>query len=206
VNPMQDPKSLVREGYDRISRNYRGDTFDFEASGYRQFLSELEPLLKPSSRILDLGCGCGVPIARHLARRHDVTGVDISEVQIARARSLVPNARFLRADMTEAAFPDGSFEAVVSFYAVIHVPVGEQPALFRRTAGWLASGGHLLVTVGHRAWTGMEEDWHGAAMYWSHADAATYRAWLEECGFSILSERFVPEGEGGHTLFLAQKT
>jgi hypothetical protein len=44
----------------------------------------------------------------------------------------------------------------------------------------------------------------GATMYWSDADAATYRSWLVERGFGIISERFVPESSGGHVLFLAQ--
>ena len=202
---LNNPKVIVREGYDKISRAYRGDTFDFENSAYRAFLRELEPFLKPGARILDLGCGCGVPVAQYLAKNHTVTGVDIAETQIVRARTLVPNARFLCADMTEAAFADGSFEAVISFYAVIHVPLEQQFALFQRIARWLAAGGCLLVTVGHAAWTGTKDDWHGATMYWSQADAATYRDWLTQTGFDVLAERFIPEGEGGHALFIARK-
>jgi len=41
-------------------------------------------------------------------------------------------------------------------------------------------------------------------MYWSHADAATYEAWLAENGFAIHWARFIPEGDGGHRLILAQ--
>ena len=40
-------------------------------------------------------------------------------------------------------------------------------------------------------------------MYWSHADRATYVAWLEQTGFEVLWTRFIPEGTGGHTLVLA---
>ena len=41
-------------------------------------------------RVLDLGCGAGVPIARRLAERYKVTGVDISERQIMLVRRNVP--------------------------------------------------------------------------------------------------------------------
>jgi hypothetical protein len=40
-------------------------------------------------------------------------------------------------------------------------------------------------------------------MHWSHADRATYLAWLKETGFKVLWTRFIPEGTGGHTLVLA---
>ena len=42
--------------------------------------------LPHGSRILDVGCGNGLPATRELALSHEVTGVDISEQQIARAR------------------------------------------------------------------------------------------------------------------------
>ena len=61
--------------------------------------------------VLDLGCGCGVPVARDLvAAGHRVTGVDISDVQIQRARHLVPAATFRRADATTLHLPPESFE------------------------------------------------------------------------------------------------
>lgn len=102
-------------------------------------------------------------------------------------------------------FEPGSFSAIVSFFALIHVPVDEQPELIRRLARWLRPGGYLMATVGARAWTGVEESWHGAPMYWSHADRDTYLRWFEDSGLSVLWDRFVPEGTGGHTLLLAQR-
>ncbi len=161
------------------------------------------PLLDVSDPVLDLGCGCGVPATAILAERHAVTGVDISPVQIARAQKLVPGARFQCADMATLEFPAQSFAAVVSFYAIIHVPLDEQPAIFRNIYRWLTPGGYLLATVGASAWTGTEDDWLGAPMYWSHADRATYVAWLEETGFEVVWTRLIPEGTGGHTLVLA---
>lgn len=203
---MNDPKAIVRDGYDAISHSYRGDTFDFDRSGYKVALTGFERHLRPGDRVLDLGCGCGVPVAGYLSRRYTVTGVDISPTQISRARALVPDASFVCEDMTAVTFPDAYFEAIVAFYAVIHVPVDEQPRLFARMARWLAEGGLLLATLGHTAWTGTEANWHGAeTMYWSHADAATYRDWLGQAGFEVLAEQFVPEGNGGHTLFTARK-
>ena len=45
----------------------------------------------------------------------------------------------------------------------------------------------------------------GATMYWSHADAATYRQWLVDAGLVIVRDEFIPEGSVGHQLFEARK-
>jgi len=201
-------KDLVRVGFDMVSYAYRGDTFDSRANPfYRDCLELLAGRIKAGSRVLDLGCGCGIPATKELSRRHRVTGVDISPVQVERARSLAPGAEFICTDMTTIDFPAGEFDAVISLYAVIHVPVGEQPGLFGKIRNWLKSGGWFLCTVGHKAWTGTEENWlgvAGATMFWSHADQATYQTWLRTAGFRIVTTRFVPEDDGGHTLCLAQ--
>jgi predicted SAM-dependent methyltransferase len=108
--------------------------------------------------------------------------------------------------MTEVGFADASFDAVVSLFAIIHIPLDEQRALFERLTRWLRPGGWLLATVGDRAWTGIEEDWlgGGAPMYWSHGGAETYLASLRELGFTIDGTSFIPEGDGGHTLVRAR--
>jgi cyclopropane fatty-acyl-phospholipid synthase-like methyltransferase len=172
---------------------------------YAEWLGELTPLLSDGDPVLDLGCGCGVPATAMLAERFSVTGVDVSPVQVERAKRLVPAAHFVCQDMSEANFPSESFTAIVSLLAIIHVPVEEQPALFRQLRRWLRPGGYLLATVGARAWTGTEENWHGAPMYWSHADRETYLGWLADAGLEVHWTRFIPEGTSGHTLLLAQR-
>jgi hypothetical protein len=42
-------------------------------------------------------------------------------------------------------------------------------------------------------------------MWWSHADAATYRAWLADAGPEVTEQDLVPEGDGGHALFWARR-
>ena len=201
-----DPKELVRSSYDVISEAYRADDADDGEEG--PWLEELAALLPFSADVLDLGCGNGIPAARWLASRgYHVTGVDISPVQIERARRLVPNATFECADLTALDLPENSFHAIISFFAIIHVPVEEQPAVLHNIQRWLKPGGYFMATVGTRASTGIEENWLGAGapMYWSHADTATYLQWMSDAGLSVRWHRFIPEGSGGHTLILAQK-
>ena len=201
-----EPKDIVRRGYDALSYRYRGDTE--EPEHYATWLARLRERVPAGGAVLDLGCGCGVPLARDLAASgYEVTGVDLSAVQIERACQLVPAARFLHADATQVRFPPSSFDAVVSLYALIHLPLDEQPPLLDRIGRWLHPGGWFLATTGHRAWTGAEDGWLGGEvpMWWSHADAATYRAWIEWAGLAVVDQEVVAEGDGGHALFWARR-
>ncbi|MPZ80273.1 MAG: methyltransferase domain-containing protein [Actinophytocola sp.] len=203
---MDDRKALVRKGYDALSRRY-DDTYGADRK-YAPWLASLTSALPPAATVVDLGCGSGVPVARALtAAGHRVTGVDFSAEQVRRARALVPAATFVREDLTAVSFEHGSVDAVVAFYSIIHVPLDEQPALLGRVATWLRPGGLFAATMGHTAWTGTEDDWLGGGvpMWWSHADAATNRAWLAGAGVEVEHEEFVPEGDGGAVLFVARR-
>jgi SAM-dependent methyltransferase len=201
-----DPKDVVRRGYDAVSVRY--DSWSGGESKYSAWLDELGSRLPAAASVLDLGCGSGLPVARDLtAAGCQVTGVDISEVQIRRARELVPAAEFLRADIASVAFEPETFDAVVSFFALIHLPLDDQLLLLSRIAGWLRPGGLLVATTGYWAWTGYEENWldGGARMWWSQADVATYRSWMAQAGLVVEREEFAPEDDGGHALFWASR-
>lgn len=202
-------RELVRRGYDAISLVYRSDggtaapTSAEDVGRYAGWVSELAGLLRPGARVLDLGCGAGIPATRELAARGlQVIGVDFSAVQLLRARRLVPAARLLQADMTALHLAPASLDAVVSFYALIHVPLTEQQALFPRLRGWLRPGGYLLAIVGAEPWTGTEP-YLGAEMFWDHAGTADYLRWLTAARLTPVWHRFIPEGETGHSLILA---
>lgn len=204
----QEQKKIVRQGYDYLSYDYRTDDTPDDLGDYSSWVEILAQRLPPKSPVLDIGCGCGLPATKLLAQRFDVTGVDFSEVQIGRAKRLVPNAKFVHCDISEFSFPAESFAAIVSFYAIIHMPIHEHPLLFRNVESWLQPSGYFLATVGHNEWTGEEEAYlgvTGGTMCWSHADEATNVRWLGEAGLHVHSVRFVPEGDSGHTLAFSQK-
>jgi SAM-dependent methyltransferase len=136
-----------------------------------------------------------------------VTGIDVSERQIERARNLIPDAAFIRADITEYQLPERAFEAVVALYSIIHVPLSCQQAVLDAFAHSLVDGGLLLLTAGWEAWTGSNATWLGSSteMWWSHADNATYCRWLDLAGFEIIENSLVSEGASGHALFWARR-
>src|SRR5436309_13003832 len=173
-------RDLVRRGYDAISRAYRDDEGTSEnraaedTDRYEEWVNGRAQLREPGARVFDLGGGAGVQATKLLAERNfDVLGIDISAVQIERARRLVPKARFEQADMVTWEHEPASFDAVVSFCALIHVPLQDQRTLLPKIRGWLRPAGYLLAIVGAERWTGVE-DYFGAPMLWAHADRPTY--------------------------------
>jgi len=167
---------------------------------YAAWVAELATLLRPGARVLDLGCGAGVPATRKLCDRGlQVVGVDCSAVELKRARRLVPAAGLVQADMAALHFAPASLDAVVSFYALIHLPPADQRALFPRIRSWLRPAGLFLAIVGARPWTGA-----GPGVLWDHAGTGSYLDWLEEAGFVPQWDRCIPEGDGGHSLILAR--
>ena len=195
MKPADDPKvdyrRLVREGYDRCAPAFAAARAADEQPG----LELLLPRLAPGSRVLDLGCGPGVPVAARLAREHAVTGVDFSSAQLRLARANVPSARFVESDLMAVDFAPASFDAIVSFYAIFHLPREEHEELFRRVERWLEPGGHLLASVTHfREDAYTEDDFFGVRMYWSNWSREDYERMLLKLGFELLEARTLGHG------------
>ena len=203
-------RELVRRGYDAISLAYRGDdggeppSSAEDVSRYAGWIEELAGLLPADARVLDLGCGAGIPATRELTGHGlQVLGVDFSAVQLRRARLLVPSASLAQADMAELHLRSASLDAVVSFYALIHVPLAGQQVLFPVSGAGCGQAGYFLAIVGADRWTGTER-YLGAPMFSDHAETATYLRWLKAAGLAPIWHRFVADGDSGHTLVLAR--
>jgi cyclopropane fatty-acyl-phospholipid synthase-like methyltransferase len=197
---VPNPKDVVARGYDAIALRYAEWAAGLQRPTMR-WVRDLLVLLPDDSHILELGCGRGVPATRELARRHRVTGVDISGAQIALARHHVPEVTFVHADAVELELPPGSYDAVVSLFMFGHVPRDEQGPLLARIAGWLRPGGLLLATLGTSDSAGaVEPDWLGAPMFFASFDVETNRRLLADAGFELLRDEIVSQDEPGHGL------
>jgi 2-polyprenyl-3-methyl-5-hydroxy-6-metoxy-1,4-benzoquinol methylase len=180
-------KATVESGYDQMAEQYLA-TKDPEDPLALRALEDLASLLPSRAAVLDLGCGAGVPVTRWLADRgFAVTGVDVSAKQLELARTYIPDGTFIKADMTEVDFGSESFDALVAFHSIIHVPRTEHPALLKSIHRWLEPGGALLATMAVADYEGRDEDWKGwgAPMVWSHYDRNANVAMLREAGFEI---------------------
>ncbi|HET9521973.1 MAG TPA: class I SAM-dependent methyltransferase [Candidatus Limnocylindrales bacterium] len=194
-----DPKGVVARGYDKIARRYLEWSALRPSPARRHYLELACARIPPGSTVLELGCGAGLPMTKALADGRDVTGVDISATQIALARRNVPGATFIQSDMTTLAFDDARFDAVVAFYSLTHVPREELPGLLGRIRRWLRRGGILIATMGVEDDPGgIEKDWLGVDMYFSHFSARKNRRLVEAAGFAIEEADVVAEPEDRH--------
>jgi SAM-dependent methyltransferase len=102
--------------------------------------------LASGARVLDAGCGTGVPSARQLQEAGlRVTGIDLSEVMLALARRNVPDADLRPLDLTEIGHDLGRFDAVVAFFSLLMLPRAGIPAALARLRDVLVPGGLLVV-------------------------------------------------------------
>jgi SAM-dependent methyltransferase len=193
---MTDPREVVARGYDAIAERYL-EWSPLRPSGPRlAYLDRACELIPARARVLELGCGAGVPMTRALAEGRDVIGVDISATQVALARRNVPTATFVQADMTTLAFEPASFDAVVAFYSLTHVPRDDVPPLLARIRDWLPPGGTFVASMGVEDDPGtIEEGWLGVDMYFSHFSARKNRRLVEEAGLVVDSSEVLVEPE-----------
>jgi SAM-dependent methyltransferase len=195
---VRDPKEVVARGYDAIALRYAEWAGQVE-SPVLGWVRDLDSRLPDGSDVLELGCGRGVPATRDLARRHRVTGVDISAVQIELARHHVPEASFVHADATELDVATGSLHAVVALYVFGHIPVREQPGLIGRIGSWLRPGGFFLATLSTgEAGEDVDEDWLGAPMFFASLGAADYDPLLADAGLQPVRDAVVVQHEPEH--------
>jgi len=207
---MSDQRATVRQGYDRAAEAYlaarRTDAPDVWA------LDHLLRRLPPDGLVLDAGCGAGVPILATLAQCCRVVGVDFSRAQLALARERVPTAALACQDLTVLGLAPGVFDAVVSYYAIIHIPREHHRAVITTLYRALKPGGLAFLCLGAEDLDNdYVDDYYGVRMYWSHYDAAKNLGLLREAGFAVLwsdeiSDSLGDEAATGRHLFvLAQK-
>ena len=197
-----DPRQVVADGYDRLHRVYA----DWTAAGHdglrHRYIDEALATLEAPRDALDLGCGTG----RHATARLvelglTVTGVDISPRSIDVAREEVPKARFVVGDMATVEFAPSSFDLIVAFYSLIHVPREFHAAVLARIATWLRPGGVAVVTMfGQNGSAHSYDDtWLDTArMYWSGWDADTNRSLVAAAGLEVISADIETVDEDGN--------
>ena len=203
VTAPADLKARLKASYDAIADTYNAWTTDHHAVRLRyleKFTAQL-PQHPAPTRLLELGCGAGVPATQLLASipGAEVIGNDLSGRQVSLARAnaetwTLPadsSVRFVEGDMADESvlsFGAGELDGVVALYSLIHLPRAEQAAMLGRIGRWLRPGGLLLANFSAGEMEGVvmekwlaEEGW----MFWSGWGEGTVGR-VEEGGLEVL--------------------
>ncbi|GJJ13862.1 hypothetical protein Clacol_008119 [Clathrus columnatus] len=164
-----DNEPKYTQSYSNISAIYENAL----ASHHKHAQVVLERLsttyLHSGSRILDVGCGTGKPITSYFADKgHDVTGIDYSSGMLELARTAIPNATFLQADMTSWEFSDErQYDMVVASHCFYNFSVAQLRSLIYKLSYWAKKDGLVVIGMSYNQGTlnrrGMQFDQRGWA-------------------------------------------
>jgi SAM-dependent methyltransferase len=169
----------------------------------RGWLDRFTALVPPGGAVLDLGCGSGEPIARHLVEScFEVTGVDSSPALIAMCRARFPAHHWQVADMRGLA-TGRRFGGLLAWNSFFHLDHGDQRRMFPVFRDHAAAGAALMFTSGPSHGVAMGT-FEGDPLFHSSLDPAEYRSLLDANGFQVMAHRAEDPGCNGHTIWLAQ--
>ncbi|KAG8169910.1 hypothetical protein KVR01_000655 [Diaporthe batatas] len=193
-------KSRLEDSYDAIAESYTA--WSTKGAAIRlSYLDSLLDLLTPSHRdILEVGCGAGIPTTERLLARGPqfrITANDLSSAQIKLGKQRLDHVcggdsdrvTWLQGDIMGLCLPPDSFDVVLGFYCIQHLPRDEQVVMIRNLSGWLRPGGYMLFNFPAEAnenvvmtgWMG-EKGW----VYHSGWDANHYRQLLRNAGLHLV--------------------
>ncbi|BBZ40217.1 class I SAM-dependent DNA methyltransferase [Mycobacterium conspicuum] len=171
----------------------------------RAWLDRFLELLPRDPTVLDLGCGCGVPIARYLIeRRCRVTGVDGASAMIAMCEQRFPANEWLVADMRTLRL-DRGFDGIIAWDSFFHLSQSDQRQMFAIFKRHAAAGAALMFTSGPSAGEAVGS-YRGEPLYHASLDGAEYRALLHDAGFNVVTHVVEDPSCGLRTIWLAQTT
>ncbi len=190
---------------DLYQRHAQGWSDDRVAGGFPEeaWLRRFFSCLPMQGDVLDLGCGCGRPVAAWLIDQgRDVTGVDGAAAMIAQCRAAFPRQTWLHADMRGLDL-GRRFAGVLAWDSFFHLPHADQRAMFAVFSRHAVPGAPLMFSSGTHHGEAMGR-LRGETLYHASLAPAEYRQLLGEHGFAVLDHRVEDPDCGGRTIWLAR--
>ncbi|MFC4853628.1 class I SAM-dependent DNA methyltransferase [Actinophytocola glycyrrhizae] len=131
--------------FDRIGKRY-DESFVERDAQVAEGNWLIDQLTLPA-RVLDLGCGSGLPTCRQLVDAGvEVVGVDESAAMLALAEEHAPGGRYLHRDLRDIA-DLGEFDAAVAFFSLLMLPKGDIPPLLAQLRSQLRGPKLLQISM-----------------------------------------------------------
>jgi len=202
---MQKPYDLIADQWHTHKR----------APGYIEhvlrYVDRVLEGLPAGAKVLDLGCGTGEPVAKHIVERgFSVTGVDESSEMLKFARQTVPEAELIHADIVTVELTD-TFDAAVAWDSMFHVAREHHAAIYRKLANALREGAGVLLSVGGSAPAeddsveGFTSAMYGQTFYYSGFAPEVARKLIEASGCEVELWEVDDPTSRGHIAVIARK-
>ncbi|MFF3463750.1 class I SAM-dependent DNA methyltransferase [Streptomyces sp. NPDC001984] len=200
---MNSPTGPSGYGNIRLDRTGQAEAFDALGNRYDEAFPHKEgqvaaaewlvESLPAGSRVLDLGCGTGLPTARRLADSGlKVVGVDLSGGMVALARENVPGAEFHQVDIADLrpGGPQdlGRFDGVAAFFSLLMLPRAEIPLALRTVHHLLVPGGLFVLSMVEADLDNFAIPFIGTTVRVSGYLRDDLRDVVEKAGFEIVGE------------------
>jgi SAM-dependent methyltransferase len=208
---------MMQNSYDYIADKWHANTRNQNyVARVLDYVDRVLAGLPAGSRVLDLGCGTGNPIARHVVQKgFQLVGVDQSSKMLEIARREVPRGEFIHADMVKVEFGE-ALAAIIAWDSAFHVERKHHAALYRKLAHSLVTGGRLLLSVGgsgsdattsnDSSSEGITSEMFGHTFFYSAYDPKVARKLLEDAGFEIELWEIDDPSSRGHIAVIARKS
>jgi SAM-dependent methyltransferase len=199
---MHTDADRIIDLYERHAAAYIADR-GHEITVEGGWLARFAGLVRAGGDVLDIGCGSGEPIARHLIEHgFAITGVDASKALIARCRARFPEAIWHVADMRALALGQ-TFDGLLAWDSLFHLTYDDQRRMFDVFARHAADGAILMFTSGpaHGESIG---SYRGEPLYHASLAPDEYRALLAAHGFTVVAGVLDDQACGGHSVWLAR--
>lgn len=159
-------------------------------------------------RVLDVGCGAGVPITRALVSRgFRTTGLDYSKDLLAIAHREVPEATCVFGDVrtVPSSALGAPFDFIIAWDSIFHIPRVDHETVFARLAGWLAPRGAILLSLGGSGGE-FTSEMLGNTFWYSSYDTVESLRLLERAGLTVSHSEIDDPQSRGHLAIIATRT
>jgi len=169
----------------------------------KPWLDRFVDALPPGANVLDLGCGSGWPVARHLVECGlRVTGVDASPTMISLCRQRLPDQDWVVHDMRRLEL-DRRFDGVLAWDSLFHLTPDDQRRMFAVFSRHALRPAVLMFNSGPACGEAIGR-YRGEVLYHASLGADEYRSLLSDIGFDVAAHAVEDwRSGGGRTVWIA---
>lgn len=190
------PEDVERQAaaFDEIGASYE-DAFGENATQIASVRWLLERLPE-GARILDAGCGTGVPTAKLLVEAGcQVLGIDISREMLRIARRRVPRAEFQRMDIANLNLGDRRFHAITAFFSLLMLRKEQFVSSLAQLVAHLEPRGYVMLSMVEDDADYAPIEFLGTPLHFTGYPRAVLEGLLSDAGLEVVervSESFTP--------------